>query len=402
LIKRLRIKFICVNMLFVTCMLAILFGTLTYFMSRTIAKEKTTELHRIAAEPGKKIRPYGGNTNGEYVMSYFTLEYGPDGKLTAFGSGDFDLSDEEGLAALYERVMNEEKADGVLKDNNLRYYRAETPMGEKLVFADTYAERATINHLIRSCMWLAVVSFAVFFAASLHLSRWAVRPVEIAWKNQKQFVADASHELKTPLTVIMSNAELLQQPGYDEAQRKKFSDSILIMSRQMRRLVESLLELARLDSVQGTNDFQELDFSALVEDCILPFEPLFFERGLQLESDVEKNLRVSGNQQALRQCVDILLDNAQKYSEPGAVRLCLRRCGRSAELTVANPAPALKRGESEDIFKRFYRRDAARTGSGSYGLGLPIAKGIVARHGGKISCGWEAGEILFTVTLPII
>ena len=134
---------------------------------------------------------------------------------------------------------------------------------------------------------LAVVSFAVFFAASLLLSRWAVRPVEIAWRQQKQFVADASHELKTPLTVIISNAELLQQPGYDEAQRKKFSDSILIMSRQMRHLVESLLDLARLDSVQGTNDFAELDFSALVEDCILPFEPLFFERGLQLESEVE-------------------------------------------------------------------------------------------------------------------
>jgi signal transduction histidine kinase len=200
----------------------------------------------------------------------------------------------------------------------------------------------------------------------------------------------------------MSNAELLQQPGYDEAQRKKFSDSILIMARQMRRLVESLLELARLDSAQMTNDFEELDFSALVEDCVLPFEPLFFEHGLELESDVEKDLRVNGNKQALRQCVDILLDNAQKYSEPGAVRLCLRRCGRSAELTVANPAPALKRGESEDIFKRFYRRDAARTGSGSYGLGLPIAKGIVARHGGKIICGWEAGEIFFTVTLPIV
>jgi len=402
LIKKLRIKFICINMLFVTCMLAVLFGTLTYFMGRTIAKEQTAELHRIAEEPGKKIRPYGGNKNGEYVMSNFTLEYDADGKLKAFGSDGFDLSDEEELAALYERVMKEKEADGVLKDYNLRYYRAETPFGKKVVFADTHAERATVNHLIQSCVWLAVVSFAVFFAASLLLSRWAVRPVEMAWKHQKQFVADASHELKTPLAVIMSNAELLQQPGYDEAQRKKFSDSILIMARQMRRLVESLLELARLDSAQMTNDFEELDFSALVEDCVLPFEPLFFEHGLELESDVEKDLRVNGNKQALRQCVDILLDNAQKYSEPGTVKLKLCRSGRSAELTIENPAPALKKGESEDIFKRFYRRDEARTDSGSYGLGLPIAKGIVTRHGGKIACDWEAGEIRFIVTLPLV
>ena len=402
MIKKLRIKFICVNMLFVTCMLAILFGTLTYFMGRTIAKEQTAELHRIAEEPGKKIRPNGTNPGEEYVMSNFTLEYGPDGKLKAFGSGGFDLSDEEELAALYDRAMAEKDADGVLKDYSLRYYRAKTPFGDKVVFADTHAERATVEHLIQSCAMLAVVSFAVFFAASLLLSRWAVRPVEIAWRQQKQFVADASHELKTPLTVIISNAELLQQPGYDEAQRRKFSDSILTMSRQMRKLVESLLDLARLDSAHGTGGFEELDFSSLVEDCLLPFEPLYFERGLQLESEVEAGLRVRGNEQTLRQCVDILLDNAQKYSEPGSVKLCLRRSGHNAELTVENPSPELSKNECEDVFKRFYRRDAARTDSGSYGLGLPIAKAIVTRHGGKIGCGWEAGKIRFTVTLPTI
>ena len=402
MIKKLRIKFICVNLLFVTCMLAILFGTLTYFMDRTIAKEQTAELHRLAVEPEKKVRPNGDNTGEEYVMSHFTLEYAPDGRLKAFGSGGFDLSDEEELSALYARVMAEEKADGVLKDYGLRYHRATTPFGQKAVFADMHAERATVRYLVRSCALLALVSFAVFFAASLLLSKWAVLPVERAWEQEKQFVADASHELKTPLTVIISNAELLQQPGYDEAQRRTFSESILIMSRQMRYLLDSLLELARLDNVQSSADFETLNFTALVEECLLPFEPLYFERGLELKTALEKDVTVFGNVQTLRQCVEILLDNAQKYSEPGCVKLTLRRAGRFAELTVANPAPEMSPCACEDVFKRFYRGDAARTNSGSYGLGLPIAQGIITRHGGKIGCAWEDGVICFTATLPAV
>ena len=137
MIKKLRIKFICVNMLFVTCMLAILFGTLTYFMSRTIAKEKTAELHRIAAEPGRKIRPYGGNSSGEYVMSYFTLEYGPDGKLTAFGSGGFDLSDEKELAALYDRASWPKKAPTAYSRTTVCAITGRDALGKKVVFADT-------------------------------------------------------------------------------------------------------------------------------------------------------------------------------------------------------------------------------------------------------------------------
>ena len=238
---------------------------------------------------------------------------------------------------------------------------------------------------------------------SLLLSIWAIRPVEEAWRQQKQFVSDASHELKTPLTVIMANAELLQQPGYSDEQRRGFSESILSMSRQMRQLVESLLDLARLDSLRETESLvSETDLSSLVEDCVLPFEPLYFERGLLLETEVEPGIRVQGNDRVLRQCVDILLDNAQKYSDPGTVHVRLRRNGRQAELTVTNPTSELSDNERRNIFKRFFRRDTARTATGSYGLGLAIAEGIVERHKGEISCGWENGEICFTVLIPLI
>ena len=401
MIKKLRIKFIFVHTLLTFCILLIALCTLSYYVNRSNARKQTNELHRLAGVPGKKP-PFDGRLDGEieeekYITPNFSLEYGQDGTLKAVGSEAFKLSDENELMTLYLRVMAESEADGVLKDYGLRYYRFKTPSGQKIVFADMNGSRVIIRYLIYGFALLELMSLAV----TIPLSRWVVRPVEEAWKEQKQFVTDASHELKTPLTVIMSNAELLQQPGYDEAQRRIFSENILTMSRQMRTLLDGLLQLARLDNVQNTADSRVLNYSALVEECLLPFEPLFFERGLQFEAQIEKDVYVFGHDGTLRQCVEILLDNAQKYSAPGKVTLRLSSSGRYASLTVENPTTEMDETECRKVFKRFYRRDEARSPSGSYGLGLPIAQGIILRHHGKINCSWDNGNIRFTVLLPL-
>ncbi len=401
MIKKLRIKFVCYNMLIVAAMMTLLLGILTEYMQKSLIKDEYVMLHRVAENHGNKVRP--GGSDGDFQLPYFILEDGTDGKLVAFGDSSFDLSNEAELKNIYDLACNEEEAKGVLEDFDLRFITMETPFGKKAVFCDRSGERATFRRLAQLSVLIGVGGFGVLFVISVFLSGIAVKPVDEAWQQQKQFVSDASHELKTPLTVIMANAELLQQPGYSEEQRRGFSESILNMSRQMRQLVESLLDLARLDSQRETESFvAEMDLSSLVEDCILPFEPLYFERGLLLESEVEPGIRIRGNEQVLRQCVDNLLDNAQKYSEPGTVHVRLRRNGRQAELTVTNPAQEMSRAECRSIFKRFYRLDAARTSSGSYGLGLAIAERIVEHHGGKITCGWEAGKICFTVTLPMV
>ena len=172
------------------------------------------------------------------------------------------------------------------------------------------------------------------------------------------------------------------------------------MATRMRTLVESLLELARVDNGAVRAAFEDTDLSALVEEELLPFEPVYFERGRELDYSVEPDLHIAGSPRHLRQVVSILLDNAVNHAPEGsAVRLYLRRQGGTAQLTVTNPGD-LSREDCRNIFLRFYRVDAARSGGG-YGLGLPIAQGIIRDHGGKIWAESRDDTVTLTVRIPL-
>jgi len=399
-LKKLRVKFVCINMLIVTAMLCAMFAMLFGFTKAGLEAESIQMMEDIANDPFHLGRP-DDRPNG-IRLPYFTLQIGLRGTLIATGGGYYDLSDEEFLQEVMSAALEQQTQTGVLKEYNLRFYRARTPTSQLLVFADTTTEQATLLSMVRTFAVIGGLSFLVFLAVSLLLARWAVKPVDRAWTQQKQFVADASHELKTPLTVIMTNAELLQTPELEEADRSQLSGNILAMSHQMRGLVESLLELARVDNGSVKTAYTELNLSMLVEDAILPFEPLYFEKGMELESHLEAGLQIRGSERHLRQVVEILLDNAMKYADPESkVWVYLLRQGKDCLLSVANPGPEISKADLRNIFKRFYRVDQARTTSGSYGLGLPIAEGIVKSHKGKIWAESANGINVFHVLLPM-
>ena len=400
MIRRLRLKFICVNMLIVTVMMGAIFGLVYHFTQTGLETQSVSMLQSIAAEPFRPNRP--GKTPEGVQLPFFMLELDEDGSLTAAGGGYYDLTDEEFLNTLVSAADKSDAPIGVLPEYGLRYCRSVTPFGERIVFADMSSEQAMLSHLLQTCAVIAALCFAVFLLISWLLARWAVRPVEKAWQQQRQFVADASHELKTPLTVIMTNAELLNSPDFDEARRSQFAAHILTMSRQMRRLIEEMLELARTDNGRPLAGFAPVDLSRLVSDALLPFEPVFFEKGLTLTSDITPDVTVLGSRQHLRQVVDILLDNAQKYSDvPGEVTAVLTRQGSRCRLSVSNPGPALSKEELRSIFERFYRVDSAHTQRGSYGLGLSIARNIVTHHHGRIWAESRGGRVTFIVELPV-
>ena len=388
MIRSLRRKFIAMTMAVFTALLCVIFGLVIHFTGQNLQAESVRFLRSAAADPLQPGPP------GQVRQPCFIIRATPWGQSIQ-STGGFDLSDEQMLSDIVALAASASEPLGVLDQYDLRYFRSQSPAELTLVFMDISAERAALRNLRLTCLGIGLLALGLFWAVSFLLARWAVRPVERAWEEQRQFVSDASHELKTPLTVILTSAELMQTDPDPQHIR-----SILAMSRRMRELVESLLELARVDNGAVRAAFGELDLSALVADELLPFEPLFFEGGLTLESQLEEGLRISGSDRHLRQVLTILLDNALRYSpENATVRVALTRQGSSALLTVTNPG-FLTKEQCRSIFRRFYRADPARTAGGS-GLGLAIAQGIALDHGGKLWADSREGDVTLSLTLPL-
>lgn len=409
MIKRLRIKFICITMVILTVMMTLLMvgqlnatrNSLMQINMKALedaARAYRTDIGRISPGQPERDRPEFVRPGGPHPC--FILYLDGSGALQAIGSGYYDLRDQTALLEIYRRVENRERNSGVLWDDQLQFLRTGSPAQPVYAFTDISGELETMEEMTKNSFLIWNLGFAVFLILSIILANWAIRPVERAWEEQRQFVADASHELKTPLTVILTNAELLRERAEDCEQRQ-FSDSIVTMSIQMRGLVESMLQLARADSGQTEAERQRLDLSALLEQTVLPFEPLFFEAGLILETQIRPGIQVTGNAGQLRQVAEILLDNALKYATPGGtVRLTLESRGHQCCLSVASPGESLTERQCRDIFKRFYRVDPARRRNGSYGLGLAIAQQIILAHRGKIWAEGRDGVNTFYVNLP--
>ena len=402
MLKRLRIQFVCAIMGVSALILVVVFALILRFTQRNLENQSLMAMQSIAVNTREPGRP--GNREEELLLPYFILEETRDGGIRVLGGSDFDLEDESLRATLMEKATGSKATSGLLPEYDLRYLRSYSPTGARVVFVDISMERSAVTTLIRTCLLIGTAALILLFLLSILLSRWFIRPVEKAWTLQKQFVADASHELKTPLTVILTNVELLQSPVCNENDRARFSQNILVMSRRMRGLTEELLELARMDNGAAASvEMEPLDLSTLTEEASLPFEALFFERGLELQTQTEPGIFVRGNAEHLLRLTEILLDNAQKYTAPGGpIVLRLERQGKThCQLTVANPGEPISAADQENIFKRFYRAERSRSTSGSYGLGLPIASSIVTAHNGRIQAESSGGINRFVVTLPL-
>lgn len=399
MIRKLQIKFVIINMTMVTVMLCIIFGLVYNSTKTNLETESISMMKEIAADPFHQGRP--NEKSPDLRLPYFTLQLGMKGELISTGGGYYDLSDREFLKDLIDQSVGTHRESGIIEEHNLRFCRVVRPMGTVVVFSDMSSENNTLANLLKNSLIIGFLSILGFLAISIFLSHWAVKPVAEAWQQQKQFVSDASHELKTPLTVVMTNAELLQSDDYNDVQRKSFAQSIQLMSQQMKLLVEKMLELAKADAEQSKQQMMPVDLSKIVLDTAISFEGVFVEKGLTVESSVEPGIVVSGNGQALQQLIDILLDNAHKYSCPGGettVRLYSSGHGK-CQLKVSNPGKEIPQEDLKKIFDRFYRMDKARSRDGSFGLGLSIAESIVSQHKGNIWAESKDGMNTFIVEL---
>ena len=402
MIKKLRLKFVLINMMIVMIMLGFIFGMLYFSTSRNLERESMQMMRNIAINPMSLFFP--NDMKKDVRLPYFSVMTNPEGERMEVGGGFFDLSDEKLLDSIIETTNASPMKSGVLREYNLRYMKIENPMGEVTVFADITSEKATLRNMMKTFVLIGGTAFLAFLGISVLLSYWAIKPVENAWQQQKQFVADASHELKTPLTVITTDAELLNAVDCPEEDRVKLSGSIIAMSGQMRGLVESLLELARIDSGSVREQNGKISLSDIFSEASMMFEPVFFENERVFFYDVAPDVSMYGNGRQMKQLADILLDNAMKYSSfGGETKLLLKHTStKKCQLVVSNRGEEISSEDLKHLFKRFYRADKTRSMNHSYGLGLSIAESITKEHKGRIWAESKDGFNSFYVELPIL
>lgn len=263
-------------------------------------------------------------------------------------------------------------------------------------------EKSMLSNLIITFIYVGVLALFIIFLISLYFANRAIKPVSEAWEKQNRFIADASHELKTPLTVINTNADvLLSHSDSTIGEEKKWIYYIKDEAQRMTRLTNDLLLLARLDN--GNNEMQKTEFSLseTVETVILTMEAVLYENNLKFTSDIAEGIKICGNPDSIKQLVMILMDNAVKYTpKGGTIGIVLKKKEGKSVLTVSNTGQPLPHEERKRIFDRFYRADESRTrSSGGYGLGLAIAYSICRSHGGHISAESADGKNIFTVVL---
>lgn len=329
-----------------------------------------------------------------------------DGTINISQNQIYYVTNDE-LISMIQTLSASSEDNGLTSQYDLRFRRhTGTDGGTVYFFSDTYMERNALNaQVLYSCI-IGLGAIGLFFLVSMLLSRWMVKPVEQAWEKQRQFVADASHELKTPLTVVLSNTDMMiaSHAVTDEKNRIRL-DNIRAESQRMKLLVENLLTLARTDSKPVLTAREPVNFSFVVTGATLTMEPAIFDLGRTVDCHADESFTVLGDGDKLRQLVDILLDNACKYGNVGSsILVRMSALGKKEVLlTVASEGAPLPPDECLNIFERFYRSDKSRGQEKGYGLGLAIAQSIVKEHGGKIWAQSDGVKVnTFYVKLPCV
>ena len=403
MIRKLRWQFVGVCMALVLTVLAAVFAAAYHAVRQNIEDLSRQVLTQVIREDGSGSAPgvsveIGGD---RLLLPYFTVNiWGGTAYIT--GGTYANLEDTDALRDILSQCLEQNQTEGTVEDYHLRYLVEDNGLYRKLAFVDMSMEQATLARVIRSYLVIALAALLVLLGIAAAASRWVTRPVERAWRQQRQFLSDASHELKTPLTVILSNAELLEGAALPE-KPARWSGNIRCEAEQMRTLVEQMLTLARADNGVRPATMEPVNFSDVATECVLSFEPVAFEAGKPLEDHVAEDVTVTGDRDRLRHLISILLDNAVKYGAPGGtITLTLERTERQARLTVANPGDPIPPEHLPHLFERFYRADSSRGEQSGFGLGLSIADTIAREHKGSLRAESDAVSTRFIFTLPSV
>jgi len=280
-LKRLRTQFVAVIMVIVTIMLCTVFGMLYFFTKSNLEQESLAMMRAVPVgmiAPGQPLAPFARpEEEPEQVrLPFFVVQEEKDGTLSAIGIGYYDLApgesfDQVFLQELIQEVTRSGRPFGELEQYHLRFLRVDSPFGQRIVFADITSEQSTLNNLVKNCILIGVLCFFAFLGISIRLAAWTVKPVERAWQKQRQFVSDASHELKTPLTSISGYAELIETGIAKPEDVPGFAQKIHVEASRMIQLVNDILQLSSLDNASEAGsepEMETVDLLTVAKDCV--------------------------------------------------------------------------------------------------------------------------------------
>lgn len=411
MIYRLQRRFILISTVAVLSVIALVFGVILVLNISSMNKNMNILTDRVFEGGGKfpgsademmshdKTPPQGEKSFGfitsetPFSTRYFTVFFDGNGEVEKAFTESIHAIDEETAIEYARRAMESGRERGWLL--SYRYKVFSTDLGQGVVLVDGSMNRSALMQSMTIAGAVLLASAALVLALIFLLSKRAVKPIADSYEKQKQFVTDANHELKTPLTLILANLDIAEA----ELGSNEWLDDIRAEGHRMTELVNQLVALSRMEEGQPLN-FTRVAFGKLVDDTASEFLPLARSREKALTVSVDLECTCLGDEALLRRLIGILLDNAIKYCDSGGEICVTVRGGRHAVLTVENTYRSVGELELSRLFDRFYRADKARKFTGGYGVGLSMAKAIAEKHKGEITAYQkDATHIGFKVTL---
>lgn len=397
MIYRLRRKFILICAVSVLLVVTLVFGVILMLNISSLNKTMDVLADSVSAGGGRFPSFFEGGFKPDlyypkdqqsfdfitpetpFATRHFTVLFDETGKVgNIFTESIYSINQEQAVEYA-QKVLAGSKTRGWI--SNYRYKVFTFEFGSGVVFVDGSVNRSAM-------MQSMVIAGAVLFACAalvlvliLLLSKRAVKPIAESYEKQKQFITDANHELKTPMTLILANLDIAES----ELGQNEWLDDIRAEGHRMTDLVNQLVALSRMDEENNAMDLSQIALGDMVADTVSEFEPLASSRGKLLRAETDMEITCLGDEALLRRLVGILMDNAIKYCDDGGEIVVKLQRHRRIILTVENTYVAVNELEMNRLFDRFYRADKARTFNGGYGIGLSMAKAIVEKHKGEIT-----------------
>ena len=403
MIRRLKTKFILLALTSLFVLLAVIVIGMNLLNYRSVIDEADETLALLSQNEGvfplytgerPLWLPSGMSLETPYESRYFSVVIDENVAISYVDTSNiYSVGTAEAIAYARE-VWDSEQESGFV--DRYRFVRSSEDGQTRMIFLDCGRKLDMFHDFVRYSILISLVGYAVIALIICFVAVRFVRPVAESYERQKRFITDAGHEIKTPLTIISANVDLLQM---DQGENESL-DEIRRQTQRLTGLTNDLVYLSRIEESRNTLPMVEFPVSEVVLEAASPFEALAQSQGKELLCNVQPLLSMRGNDKAVSRLVSILLDNAMKYSSPDSrIELQLVKQGHRVFLIVSNPIPEPIPEESlRHVFERFYRTDASRNSeTGGHGIGLSMAAAIVEEHDGKIGAMSPNGQT-FTVT----